>query len=93
MRMWGQSLVSLGKLRIHCHELWCGSQMWLRSCVAVAVAVAGSCSSDSTSSLGTSICHDYLALKKKKVKRKKERFLPCRVVVRIKLIHLCASTQ
>ena len=22
----------------HCHELWCRSQTWLRSCVAVAVA-------------------------------------------------------
>ena len=31
--------------------------MWLGSGVAVAVAVAGSYSSDSTPSLGTSICH------------------------------------
>ena len=32
-----------------CHELWCRSQIWLGFCVAVAVAV--SCSSDSTSGL------------------------------------------
>ena len=30
--------------------------MWLRSCLAVAVVLAGSCSSNSTSGLGTSIC-------------------------------------
>ena len=29
----------LSGLRIqHCHELWCRSQTWLRSCIAVAVA-------------------------------------------------------
>jgi len=45
-----QSLVSLRGLRIwHCHELWCRSQTRLRSCVAV----AGSCSSDLTPSLGS----------------------------------------
>ena len=38
------------------HELWCRLQMRLGSHVAVAVAWAGSCSSDSTPSLGTSIC-------------------------------------
>ena len=40
----------------HCCELWCRWQMWLGSCVAVAVALAGSCSFDSTPSLGNSIC-------------------------------------
>ena len=41
MRTWVQSLASLGGLRIwRCRELWCRSQMWLGSCVAVAVAVA-----------------------------------------------------
>ena len=59
MRMLVQSLTSLIGLRIwHCHELWCRSQMQLISCVAVAVAQAGSCSSDSTPSVGTSICHE-----------------------------------
>ena len=36
MRMQVQSLASLSGLRIQCCcELWCGSQMWLGSCVAV----------------------------------------------------------
>ena len=37
-------------------ELWCRSQMWLGSQVAVVVVEVGSCSSDLTPSLGTSIC-------------------------------------
>ena len=39
-------------------ELWYGSQMWLKSCMAVAVAVAqpSSCSPDSTPCLGPSLC-------------------------------------
>ena len=41
------------------------SQMRLRSDVAISVAVAGSCSSDLTPSLGTSICH-RCALPRKK---------------------------
>ena len=43
--------------------------MRLRSCVAVAVVQAGSNSSDSTPSLGTSICCGY---DPKKTKRKKK---------------------
>ena len=39
-----------------CRELWCRLQMQLKSHVAVAVTVAGSCSSDWTPGLGTSIC-------------------------------------
>ena len=47
MRLWVPSLASLSGLGIrHCRELQCRSQMWLRSGVAVAVAQAGSCSSD-----------------------------------------------
>ena len=39
MRFQVQSLALLSGLRIqHCPELWCRSQMWLRSQVAVAVA-------------------------------------------------------
>ena len=41
-------------------------QMWLGSGVAVAVAVAGSCCSNLTSSLGTSVCHRFGCKKKKK---------------------------
>ena len=39
-----------------CRELWCRSQTWLGSYIAVAVVWAGSCSSNSTPSRGTSIC-------------------------------------
>ena len=38
MKMRVQSLVLLSGLRIwHCQELWCRLEMWLGSCVAVAV--------------------------------------------------------
>ena len=58
MRLRVQSLDSLSGLGIQrCSELWCRSQMWLRSSVAAAVAQAGSCRSNSTPSLGTSILH------------------------------------
>ena len=57
MRMWVGSLASLTGLRIRCcRELWCRSQMQLRSCIAVAVAQAGSCSSYLTPHLGTRVC-------------------------------------
>ena len=55
-----RSLASLSGLRIwHCRELWCRSQVQLGSHVAVAVSVAEDigCSSNSTPSQGTSICH------------------------------------
>ena len=53
-----QFMASLSGFRIqHCHELWCRSQTWLRSCVGVVVVQAGSCSSDSAPILGTSTCH------------------------------------
>ena len=62
-------LASLSGLKIQCcHELQCRSQMQLRSGIAVALASAGSCSSDLTPSLRTSICHDA-ALKKRIKKR------------------------
>ena len=43
----------------HCCELLCRSQMQLGSVIAVAVAWASSCSSDSPHSPGTSICCGY----------------------------------
>ena len=59
------SLASVSGLRIWCcHELWYRSQTLLRSCVAVAVVSASSCSSDSIPSLGTSIYHRCSAEKK-----------------------------
>ena len=52
-----QSLALLSGLRIQsCRELQLRLQMRLRSGVAVVVAVAGSCGSDLTPSLETSIC-------------------------------------
>ena len=42
-----------------CSELLCRSQTWLRSRFVVAVVWAGSCRSDLTPSLGTSICYTY----------------------------------
>ena len=70
MRMQVRSLALLSGLRIQrCLELWCKSQMWLRSGVAVLVAVAGRCSSHLTPSLGTSIC---LKCDPKKPKKKKK---------------------
>ena len=59
MRMQVWSLASLSGLRIwHCHELWCRSQMWLGSQVAVAVAWASGYSFNLTPRLGTSICRE-----------------------------------
>ena len=73
MRMWVRTLALLSGLRIwHCHELWCRSQTWLGSHVAVVVALACSYRSNSTSSLGTSICH---RCGPKKSKKKKENVL------------------
>ena len=46
--------------------------MQLGSCIAVAVVQAGSCSSDLTPSLGTSIGHGYGPKKKKKKKKKRK---------------------
>ena len=69
MRMQVQSLAPLSELQIWCGcELWYSLQMWLGS--GMAVAEAGSCSSDSTPSMGTSICHGCVPKKKKKKKKK-----------------------
>ena len=77
MRLRVQSLALLGELRIRrCYELWCRWQTWLRSRIGVAVPEAGSCSSASTPSLGTSICCKYSPKKqKKKVNLTKEKGL------------------
>ena len=50
-------------------ELWCRLKMWLGS--RIAVAVADSCSSYSTPSLGTTLCRSCGSKKKKKKKKKK----------------------
>ena len=57
MRMQVQFLALLSGLRVWCcRVLWCRLQTPLRSQVVVAVAQVSSYSSDSTPSLGTSIC-------------------------------------
>ena len=67
-----RSLALLSGLRIQCCcELWCRSQVQLRSHVAAAIVQAGSCSSNSTPSLVTSICQGS---KKQTNKQKGERF-------------------
>ena len=54
LRLWVRSLTLLSGLRIqHCCELWCRSQMQLRSCVAVAGVQARGYSLDLTPNLGT----------------------------------------
>ena len=61
-------LALLSGLRIqHCRELWFRSHMLLES--GIAVAMTGSCSSDLSPSLGTSICHGFGPKKKKKIKK------------------------
>ena len=52
----------------HCPELWCRSQMRLRS--HVAVAVARSCSSNMTPSLENFICHGCASKKQDKQTKK-----------------------
>ena len=70
MRLRVRTLALLSGLRIrHCHELWCRSQAWLGSCIAVVVAQAGSCSSDSNLSPGTSICCGCSPKKQNKTKQ------------------------
>ena len=65
MRTRVQSLVPLSGWRIRCcRELWYRSQMQVGS--GVAVAMAGSCSFNSTPSLETSICHRYGCKREKK---------------------------
>ena len=55
-------------LRIgHCHKLGHRLQTQLGSSIAVAVVLAGSCSSNSTPSLGTSICPGCSPEKKKNI--------------------------
>ena len=65
-----------------CHELWCRSQMRLRSQFAVAVAVASSCGYDSAPSLGTSISLGYGPKKQNNNNNKTaHKLIYCRVFV------------
>ena len=56
-----------------CCELWCRLQTWLGSGIAVATVEAGSCGSDSTPNLGTSMCCGCGPKKTKKERKKKKR--------------------
>ena len=70
MRTQIPSLALLNGLRIwHCQELWYRLHMQLGSQVALAVVQTGSYNSDSTPSLGTSICCGCNAKKQKKQKK------------------------
>ena len=66
-----------------CYELWCRWQMWLGSCVPVAVVQASSYSSYLTPSLGTSICHGCGPKNKKIIKMNESRNLKIRVYIYI----------
>ena len=72
MRLQVRSLASLSALKIwHCRELWCKSQTRLGSGIAMALAQASNCSSDSIPSLGTSICLGCSPRKDKKRQKRK----------------------
>ena len=71
MRTQVQSLLAQWVKDLGCRELWRRLQMQLRSAVAVAVVQAGSFGSNSTPSLGTSICRGYSPKKTPKKKKKK----------------------
>ena len=72
MRMQVPSLASLRVKARHCRELWCRSQGQLGSGFAVAVVQAGGYSSNSTPSLGTSICWSVALKSKNKTKPKNQ---------------------
>ena len=74
MRMWVRSLASFSGLNIwHCCEMWCRSQMWLGSLVAVAVAKVSRYGSNLTPSLGSYI---FCVCDPKKQKKKKNSLPP-----------------
>ena len=78
MRKLVWSLTSLIGVRIqHCRELWCRWPAWLRYLVAVAAVYVGSCSSDLTPSLGTSIYHGVALKKAKKQTNKQTKLNSC----------------
>ena len=85
-------------LRIwYCCELRCRSQTWLRSHVAVVVVQVSSFASESTHSLGSSICHEHGSKERKKKAKKRERerehrdygqfSSPCAVVTVLNTVH------
>ena len=82
MRMRVQSQALLSRSGIwHCCGLRCRSQTWLGSRVAMAVAFASSCSSDSTPSLGISICRGCSPQKQNNKKNKNK----CIILTAVKM--------
>ena len=74
----------LSGLRIWCcHELWCRSQTWLGSDVAVVVAQAGSCSSNRIPTLGISVCRRCSPKKQLKKKEKKRKAILPKAIYRV----------
>ena len=74
MKLQIRFLASLSGLRIQqCLELWCRSQMWFGSHVAVALVLAGGYSSHWTPSLGNSICHESSPRNGKKTRKEKDK--------------------
>ena len=72
MQIWSLALLKWVK-DLALRELWCRSQTWLGSCTVVpAVSKAGRYGSNSTPTLGTSICCGYGSRKKKKRERERE---------------------
>ena len=70
MRLQVRSLPLLSGLTIqHCCELWCRLQTRLGSRVAVVLAQASGYSSNSTPSLGSSMCHESSPRNGKKTKQ------------------------
>ena len=91
MRMvWCPALLS-GLSTQHCCELWCRSQTRLRPCVAMAVAQAGSCSSETTPNLGTSMCCKCDP-KKEEEKEKKKNICWIKLCLIIIIMILCFSS-
>ena len=77
MKLEVRSLASLRGLRNwHCRELRYRSQTQLGSYIAAAVAQSGSCSSNSTPGLGTSILCGGSPKKSKKKERKRKKKSP-----------------
>ena len=73
MRLWVRSLALLRGVRIQrCRELWCRLQMRLGSGIAVAVAWASSCSSDSAPSWELPYAAGAAPKSKKKKKERKK---------------------
>ena len=77
MRTRVQSLASLIGLRIwYCHELWCRSQTWLGSGIAVAVALDGGYSSDRPLAWGLPYAACVAVKRQKNKKEQIMRVLP-----------------